>query len=94
MTTINDLGMAAMALVVAAFMIGIGASVLVSLNTTQAGASGAPNAATDIITSGVEGMTTFGTWIPIVAVVVAAVVVIGLLVSYLGAPGRGGEGGK
>jgi hypothetical protein len=87
MVSLNELGAAAMAIVVASFMIGIGASVLLSLNNTQTSTGavgGAGTAATTVISNGIAAMTTFGTWIPIIAVVVAAVVVIGLLVTYLG----------
>lgn len=65
MTSLNELGAAAMAIVVASFMIGIGASVLLSLNNTQTStgaAGGAGTASTTIITSGITAMTTFGTW--------------------------------
>ena len=80
MVSLNQLGASAIALVIAAFMIAIGATVLTSLQSTQTTNSIAYN----VSGQGLTSMSTFGTWLPIIAVVVAAVVVIGLLVVYLG----------
>jgi len=86
MVSLNELGAAAIALVIAAFMISIGATVLTSLQGTQTTNSIAYN----VSGQGITSMNTLGTWLPIIAIVVAAVIVIGLLVVYLGGlAGRG-----
>jgi len=140
MVTLNELGAAALTLVVAAIAIGIGATIQTDLaesnqcvgtwfdanptgNTTNASAlmrvnpiddswSGCcttlntsyPQAAAtggycqvwytssialNATYKGIEANETLGSWLPIIAIVVAAVVVIGLLVVYLG--GLGGR---
>lgn len=85
MVSINELGAAAIALVIAAFLISIGATVIDELQDTQTTNTIAYN----VSTQGLEAMESFGNWLPIIAIVVAAVVVIGLLVVYLG--GLGGR---
>ena len=81
---LGGIGQAAIALVVAAFLIGIGATVLSSLQGTQTANSVAYN----VTGQGMTSMSTFGSWLPIIAVVASAVVVIGLLVVYLGGFGQ------
>lgn len=85
MVSINQLGAAAIALVIAAFLVSIGATVLNELQGTQTSNSIAYN----VSGKGLTSMSTLGNWLPIIAIVVAAVVVIGLLVVYLG--GLGGR---
>lgn len=80
MVSVQQLSYFAILLVIATVIISIGAYTLSSIQTTQTANSIAYN----VTGQGLTAMNNFGVWLPIIAVVIAAVVVIGLLVVYLG----------
>ena len=73
------LKLAAVAVVVIVITVGMGASILSTLQTSQTVNSTAYNASGYGLTS----LTTLGQWLPTIALVVAAVVVLGF-VAFLG----------
>lgn len=64
--------------VVIAIIIGIGGTILTQVQNTQTNQSIAYNATGQ----GLTGISTFSTWLPTVAVILAAAVVIGVIVHY------------
>lgn len=54
--------------------------------STEAGepTNNATDYATNVTIEGLEGMETLGDWLPLIALVVAAAIVIGIIVGYLG----------
>jgi len=67
-----------LAFVIIAVIIGIGGTILTEIQSTQT-TSSIPYNATE---SGLEGVETFGNWLPTIAVIIAAAVVIGIIVNY------------
>ena len=67
-----------MAFVIVAVVVGIGATILTQVRTTQTANSIAYNAST----SGLTGLDTMSDWLPTIAVIIAAAVVIGVIVRY------------
>ena len=82
--TINQLAGIAITFVVVAFVVSMGAEILTSLQGEQTTDSYAYN----VTNEGLESMQTFGEWLPTLALVVIAAVIIGVLVFYLGRAGR------
>lgn len=76
------LKLAAISVVVIAITVGMGASILSTLQTSQTANTTAFNASGFGLTS----LTTLGQWLPTIALVVAAVVVLGF-VAFLGSKG-------
>jgi hypothetical protein len=66
-------------LVVIAIVLGIGGSILTTVQTTQTANSVAYNASAQ----GLTGIQTFSNWVPTIAIVLAAALVIGLVMAYL-----------
>jgi NADH:ubiquinone oxidoreductase subunit 6 (subunit J) len=66
-------------LVVIAIVLGIGASILTTVQTGQTANSIAYNASG----FGLTGVNTFSQWVPTIAIVLAASLVIGLVMAYL-----------
>ena len=76
-----DLGQMAVAVitfVVIAIVIAIGATIIEEVQSSQTGNLTAYN----VSSKGLSGMKTFGDWLPTIATVVAAAVVIGVIVTY------------
>lgn len=73
---LEDLAPAAIAFVVVAIVLSIGADVLASVS---AGQTGVAQAATN---NGTEAMAELSSWLPTIALVIAAAVIIGVVVSY------------
>jgi hypothetical protein len=73
--TLTDLAPVAIAFVFVAIVIGVGADVLADINADQAANSVADNATT----SGLEGLQELSSWLPTIALVIAAAIVIGVL---------------
>lgn len=65
-----------LAFAMVAIVVGIGGTVLAGVQSTQTSGTIPYNATT----SGLSGITTFGNWLPTIAVVLAAAVVIGIIV--------------
>jgi hypothetical protein len=61
-----------------AIIISVGGSILAQVQTQQTANSVAYNASTN----GLSGITTMAAWLPTIAVVIAAAVVIGIIISH------------
>ncbi len=68
----------ALGFVVVAIVISMGGEILTELRSTQTASSYAYN----ITSQGLEGAETFGDWLPTIAVVIAAAVVISVITLY------------
>ena len=68
----------AVTFVITAVVIGIGATIVSSVGTGLESGSSAQNATT----YGLEGLEELASWIPTIAIIVAAVIIIGLVVSF------------
>ena len=79
--TIADLGTIAIALVVAAVILGMGATILEKIKDTQSGAN-----ATAISNDGLTAMSTLAEFIPTIAIVAVAAIVIGIILVFFGRP--------
>ena len=84
--TVQNLGALALAVVVVAIIVSMGGEILSQLQETQTSGTYAYN----VTGKGLEGMETFGNWIPLIALIVVAAVVIGIIVRYLGGAAGGG----
>ena len=76
--SVSQMGGLALAFVIVAVVVGIGATILTQVRTTQTTNSIAYNAST----SGLTGLDTMSDWLPTIAVIIAAAVVIGVIVRY------------
>lgn len=76
--SVSQMGGLALAFVIVAIVIGIGATILTQVRGTQTVNSIPYNAST----SGLTGMDTMSDWLPTIAVIIAAAVVIGVIVRY------------
>jgi hypothetical protein len=68
---------------VAAIVIAFVALVLAQIKTQVTSIAGANSAAENATTSGLTAMQTFGTWLPIIAIVTVAGVILSLLYFYM-----------
>ena len=82
--SLTEVPAAVIMLVVIAIVLGIGASILTTVQSTQTTNSIAYNASQN----GLVGVNTFSGWVPTISIVLAASVVIGLVLSYLAFRGR------
>ncbi len=80
--TIADLGTIAIALVVAAVILGMGATILAKLKGSQTINSTAYNTSQ----FGIEGLSTMAEFIPTIAIVAVAAIVIGIILVFFGRP--------
>lgn len=78
--SIGSLTPIAVAFVVIAFTVSMGAEILQSLYDDQTDDSYAKNATGE----GLESLEELGSWMPTLALVVIAAIIIGVLVTYLG----------
>ncbi len=78
--TISDLGTIAIALVVAAVILGMGATILDKLQSTQPINGSAYNTSG----FGITGMVTIAEFIPTIAIVAVAAIVIGIILVFFG----------
>jgi len=78
--TLRDLAPAAIMIVVAAIVITVGADILQEIRDGQT----SPNYDYNVSTSGLEAMEELGDWLPTIALIVAAVIVIDVIVVYFG----------
>jgi hypothetical protein len=76
--SLGDMGGLAIAFIVVAVTISIGASILVGVQATQT----ANSASYNITTKGITGTSSLGDWLPTIAIVVGAAVILGI-VMYL-----------
>jgi len=77
--TVQSIGPLAIALVVGAIVISMGGEILSNLQGEQTANSVAYN----VTGKGLSAMTQFGNWLPTIALIIAAAVIIGILVVYL-----------
>ena len=77
--TLADAAPAVIMLVVITIVLGIGASILTTVQSTQTSGSIAYNASG----YGLTGVNTFSQWVPTISIVLAAALVIGLVMAYL-----------
>ena len=75
---LQDLAPLAIAFVIIAIVLGIGSTVVASIQDTQTENGTAYNASG----SGLQSLGTLASWLPTIAVIVAAAVVIGIIVLY------------
>lgn len=80
--TISDLGTIAIALVVAAIILGMGATILEKIQETQVTDKSAFNASG----FGLSGLNTMAEFIPTIAIVAVAAIVIGIILVFFGRP--------
>ena len=78
--SINDLGTIAIALVVAAVIIGMGATILEKIQGTQV----VNNTAFNTTGFGLTGMNTLAEFIPTIAIVAVAAIIIGIILVFFG----------
>jgi hypothetical protein len=76
--SLNEFGGLALAFVLVAIIISIGGTILTQTRSTQTTNAVDYNATTQ----GLTGITTMSQWLPTIAVIVAAAVVIGVIVRY------------
>lgn len=72
----NEMSSYALAFCIVAVILGVGATVLTQVQTTQTSGTTAYNATG----YGITGISTLSQWLPIIAVIVAAAIVIGIIV--------------
>lgn len=84
---INDLGTVAIALVVAAVILGLGGTILDKVQDTQTNTSGS-DSAYNTTQYGLESMDTMAQFIPTIAIVAVAAIIIGIILVFFGR-GRG-----
>jgi hypothetical protein len=75
---LSDLAPAAIAFVFIAVTIGVGATVLANVQTGQTSGTTAYNASG----KGLDGLKTLADWLPTIALVIAAAIVIGVLAFF------------
>ena len=80
--TIADMGTIAIALVVAAVILGMGSTILAKLKEQQTVNGTAYNTST----FGIEGLSTIAEFIPTIAIVAVAAIVIGIILVFFGRP--------
>jgi len=76
--TINDLGTIAIAIVVAAVILGMGGTILEKIQGTQTTNQAAYNSSG----YGLSGLTTLSEFIPTIAIVAVAAIVIGIILIF------------
>ncbi len=77
--TIADLGTIAIALVVAAVILGMGATILEKIKSTQS-----DETAKNATQFGLDGLSTMSEFIPTIAIVAVAAIVIGIILVFFG----------
>jgi len=81
---ISEMAPVAIGFVVIAFVISMGSEIVQDLYDDQTNDSYAKNASGE----GLESLSELGSWLPTLALVVVAAIIIGVLVTYLGGGGR------
>jgi Na+/melibiose symporter-like transporter len=72
---LSDMGPVALSFVFIAIVIGVGATILGDVQSSQTADGYAYNTSA----SGLEGLSTLGSWLPVISLVVAAAIVISVL---------------
>lgn len=84
---VGDLTTIGIVFVVLAVVLSIGAYILTSVNTAAGFAANSVSA--NVVTQGTSALNTFATWLPILAVVIVAGIVIYILVNVFSGGRRG-----
>lgn len=79
-TGVNMLVPFGILVVIAAIVFGLGGTILGEIQTDQTAGTVAYNATN----SGLEGISTLAGWLPLIALVIAAAIVIAVVVTFLG----------
>jgi len=87
--SINDLGSIAISLVIAVIVLGIGASILANIQSSadtsvNLSDTGTWNAAYNATGSGIAGLSTMSSYVPTIALVAVAAIVIGIIIVFFG----------
>ncbi len=82
--TISDLGTIAIALVVASVIIGMGATILEKIQDLSVGNGTTGTSSFNISRFGIDGLTTMAEFIPTIAIVAVAAIVIGIILVFFG----------
>ena len=82
--SISDLGTIAIALVVAAVILGMGATILEKIQGTTVGNGTAGTVAYNASGFGLVGLNTMAEFIPTIAIVAVAAIVIGIILVFFG----------
>jgi len=75
--SLQDMSAYALAFAVVAIVLGVGATILTQVQSTQTSGTTAYNATG----YGLTGTSTMSQWLPIIAVIIAAAIVIGIIVT-------------
>ena len=81
--SVGQFGGLALAFVVTAVVISVGADILTQVQSGQTNTTAGRTTAYNITGEGLDGMETLGEWLPTVAVIIAAAVVIGVITHYM-----------
>ena len=82
--TISDLGTIAISLVVAAVIIGMGATILSKLQDQTTGNATTGTAAFNVSRFGIDGLNTIAEFLLTIAIVAVAAIVIGIILVFFG----------
>jgi len=84
--SISDLGTIAIALVVAAVILGLGGTILEKIQSTSVGNGTTGTIAYNASRFGLLGLNTMAEFIPTIAIVAVAAIVIGIILVFFGRP--------
>jgi hypothetical protein len=79
--SLQEMAPLAISFVIIAIVLGIGATVVASIQATQ-GNSTSTTIAYNASGNGLTSLNTLASWLPTIAVIIAAAVVIGIIVAY------------
>ena len=81
--TVGQFGGLALAFVVVTVIISVGGEILTQVRDGQANTTPGRTLAYNVTSEGLDGTTTLGEWLPTIAVIIAAAVVIGVITNYM-----------
>ena len=76
---INDMVPFVLAFIVVVIVVALGGSILGTFQSTQV----ANSAAANVTAQGLLGISTFGSYLPVIAIVLVIAVIVGILLTYL-----------
>lgn len=85
--TISDIGTIAISLVVAAVILGMGATILSKLQDQATGNATTGTVAFNVSRFGIDGLSTIAEFLPTIAIVAVAAIVIGIILVFFGRQG-------
>ena len=81
--TVGQFGGLALAFVVVAVILSVGGDILTQVREGQDNTTAGRTLSYNITSEGLDGMETLGEWLPTIAVIIAAAVVIGVITHYM-----------